>query len=409
MGTSSARWTTLTDVLASLRRRWERGEFLTALAAGAEWSPLAIPLKGPTPREISGDFAAVQEWVRAWQSRAGQGRAGLRLESESVGGRIIGSNVVPRRVWVDSYQQLWALLGVAGEVRRFGELLAAAQTDAPRLAPWMTAHPMRVLALQPEWPTIVATVLWIDAHWRPGMYLRQIDPPGVDTKFIERHRGILTDLLDCQLDDDRIDSSMPRANFVRRYGFRDKPRYVRLRALGPDVWPYGGAFSELEVRVDELALAPPRASTVYIVENEITYLAFPPANDAIVIFGSGYAMSSLTSLTWLDGRTLVYWGDIDTHGFAILNRLRVAFPLVQSMLMDRATLVAHQAQWVREMSPVNAHLDRLSADETALYRDLVEDALGPALRLEQERVRFSAILSAIKTASRRPPVVSGPA
>ena len=38
---------------------------------------------------------------------------------------------------------------------------------------------------------------------------------------------------------------------------------------------------------------------------------------------------------------LVYWGDLDTHGFAILNRLRECFPHARSMLMDRATLLAH--------------------------------------------------------------------
>ena len=65
------------------------------------------------------------------------------------------------------------------------------------------------------------------------------------------------------------------------------------------------------------------------------------------------------------------------------------------MLMDRATLLAHDSQWVREPIPVNAPLRNLRADEADLYRDLVEDALGPSLRLEQERVRFSAILEAL--------------
>lgn len=393
VSTSPADWTTWTQVLGTLRRRWARGELLALFAAGVEWTPLSIPLKGPAAREIASDFAATQQWVRAWQ-----GRTALRVENAPVGGRVIGSNTVPRRVWVDSYQQLWAVLGVTSDVRRFGELLATAQAQTPRLVPWMTTYPMKVLTLEREWPTIVATVTWIDAHWRPGMYLRQIDPPGVDTKFIERHRGILTDLLDRQLDDDRINSATPRSDFVNRYGFRDKPRYVRLRTFDPAVWAFGTPYSELTIRIDELAAAPPSASTVYIIENETTYLAFPRVSDAIVVFGSGYALSRLSALTWLADRALVYWGDIDTHGFSILNQLRAAFPHVRSMLMDRPTLVAHQTQWVREDSPINAQLDRLDAAELALYHDLVEDALGPAVRLEQERVRFSAIQSVITDA-----------
>lgn len=69
--------------------------------------------------------------------------------------------------------------------------------------------------------------------------------------------------------------------------------------------------------------------------------------------------------------------------------------------MDRDTLLAHQAQWVREPSPARRALPRLTADETAVYRDLVEDRYGPAVRLEQERVRFSLLEAALNPWRRR--------
>ena len=46
---------------------------------------------------------------------------------------------------------------------------------------------------------------------------------------------------------------------------------------------------------------------------------------------------------WLKGRPLHYWGDIDTHGFAMLDRVRAIFPAAESFLMDRETLCAHSA------------------------------------------------------------------
>ena len=46
-------------------------------------------------------------------------------------------------------------------------------------------------------------------------------------------------------------------------------------------------FSEMTVRLDELATAPRGIARVYVVENEITYLAFPLTGDAMVIFGAG--------------------------------------------------------------------------------------------------------------------------
>ncbi|BFO23151.1 hypothetical protein SHKM778_95390 (plasmid) [Streptomyces sp. KM77-8] len=53
--------------------------------------------------------------------------------------------------------------------------------------------------------------------------------------------------------------------------------------------------------------------------------------------GSGYAASLLRHLPWLADIDLWYWGDIDTHGFAILSRVRGHFPHTRSLLMDRHT------------------------------------------------------------------------
>jgi hypothetical protein len=65
------------------------------------------------------------------------------------------------------------------------------------------------------------------------------------------------------------------------------------------------------------------------------------------------------------------WGDIDTHGFVILDRLRAMFPKVRSMLMDRETLLAHRGQWVTEPSQARDVLTRLDAAETSLYQELL--------------------------------------
>ena len=77
-----------------------------------------------------------------------------------------------------------------------------------------------------------------------------------------------------------------------------------------------------------------------------------------------------------------YWGDLDTHGFAILDRLR-------AWLMDRPTLLEHQDRWGREPSPTSASLRHLTPDEAALYEDLVSDRFAERLRLEQERINWA--------------------
>lgn len=82
-------------------------------------------------------------------------------------------------------------------------------------------------------------------------------------------------------------------------------------------------------------------------------------------------------------------GDIDTHGFAILDRLRAWMPAARSVLMDRETLLAHRDRWVAEDRPASSNLTRLTPDEQDVYADLVEDRLAERVRLEQERIDWS--------------------
>jgi hypothetical protein len=92
---------------------------------------------------------------------------------------------------------------------------------------------------------------------------------------------------------------------------------------------------------------------------------------------------------------LVYWGDIDTHGFAILDGLRSRHSGAISILMDDDTLFAHRTQWVREPAPIRRALPGLTSSEAVVYHGLVEDRYGSAVRLEQERVRFSLLERAL--------------
>ena len=62
--------------------------------------------------------------------------------------------------------------------------------------------------------------------------------------------------------------------------------------------------------------------------------------------------------------------------------------------MDRETLLAHREHWGREPTPVRAELAHLHPAEAELYADLLADRYAPALRLEQERIRFGAVARA---------------
>lgn len=378
-------WTTPEEIHRRLERRWRSGEFLARFAEGRPWEPLSIPIKGPRAGELAGRFDEVRAWITRWEKID---PTLMRVEYKEVGVRTIGANRVPARVGVDGYDELWAVLRVTNQVQQFQELHAATVPRAPAIAAWMRAQPMKALEHSSHWPELIETVLWIDQHATPRTYLRQVDVPGVDTKFIERYKSVLATLLDQHLPSDRVNTEASRSDLASRYDLQGKPGYVRLRRLdGQNI----GGFTELTVRAAELTRRPDRVTRVFIVENEITYLAFPDVYNALAIHGNGYAVTALRSCAWLADTDLVYWGDIDTHGLAILDRLRSRFPNTRSMLMDRATLLEHRRHWGREPTPTNTPLEHLTTTETELYTDLIGNTLGPSIRLEQERIRFSSL------------------
>jgi hypothetical protein len=376
MSVATAQWTTPDDVAARVRRRWTDGSLLQAYADRVEFAPVDVPIRGPRPTEIGDDLGAVRDWV----ARLDAGRrddARYSLEWAAVGGRRIGRNELPVRAVVSSYPQAWALLGVGETVRRFDALLAVV-AGHPAVRAWVVAHPHKALALEADLPRIVAAYDWLDANRSSGRYLREITAPGVDTKFAEKHRAVLAAMLGV---------SPSGTGFLAGLGLRAKPELVRLRPSPSLGLP--GALSEVAVRADELADLALVPRTAVVVENEITDLSVPVPADGIVLWGKGFEVDRIGRLPWLADAEVTYWGDLDTHGFAILDRLRAWLPQTRSVLMDRETLLAHRDRWVTEDRPTAASLTHLTPSELDLYADLVRDALGDRLRLEQERIDWS--------------------
>ncbi|WP_193044287.1 Wadjet anti-phage system protein JetD domain-containing protein [Mycolicibacterium baixiangningiae] len=366
-------WSAPEDIVRRVRRRWDDGSLLRAYAHGDPFAVIEVPLRGPTSREIGDDITAVREWVAALDRDSRDGSR-YALEWKSLGGRHFGRNSLPARAIISTHDQAWRLLGVTPMVCRFDELLESAQRHPP-IHDWIVAHPHRALELAPELPRLVAAYEWLDDHRHSQRYLREISAPGVDTKFVERRRTDLAAMLGV---------SPTGTGFLADLGLRPKPTLVRLRPAPLLGLP--APLTELAVRSEELAQLDVRPRIAVIIENEISYLSAEVPDRGVVIWGKGFEVDRIGRLPWLAGVRAVYWGDIDTHGFAILDRLRAWLPEVASVLMDRATLVSHRDRWVSEDRPAKSVLTRLTPDELDLYRDLVEDSLAERVRLEQERI-----------------------
>lgn len=401
--TDRAAWSTSEAVERAVRRRWDSGELLRSYARREPFVVLGVPLRGPTAPEVGTDLDRVRRWASGLERGSRRGHA-YTLTTRTLGGRVVGRNEVPARAVVSTYEQAWHLLDVEAEVAALDHAAALTIARLPELETWVVEHPLRVVASAGSWAQVLAATGWLRDHGGRGLYLRQVDAPGVDTKFVEQHRPLLADLLDVLLPPQAVDTRRSRTReFAPRYGFAWPEPLVRLRpGSGSPRLPTRS--SEIGLRVDDLAALDLAPCRVLVVENEVTYLSVPPTAGELVVFGSGYTVGALGRVRWLAGCDLRYWGDLDTHGFAILNRLRFWFPQVRSLLMDRTTLLSHRDRWGREPSPTRARLEHLTVAEADLYRDLVEDVFGPAVRLEQERIAWSTVEEALGVVSRAEPV-----
>ena len=388
------KWTTPTGLQAQVHKLWDRGLLLASVAGGESVFPRRLALKGPDSRALGERFSEVRDWIAGLVANEGL----YRIEWRSVNHRVLGANRIPSAIWIDTLEQALGLIGKHRAAERFAGMVERTRETRAELIPWLAKRPLRALALAEEWPQLLAIIDWLSKHPRPEVYLRQVDLPGVHTKLIEGHRAVLAELFDLVLPEEAIDATHTGAfGFCRRYGFLDKPARVRFRMLDPTVRLLPMA-SDQDITLAQAAfssLAPPVA-TVFITENEINFLAFPNVRDSMVIFGAGYGFANLATVHWLQEKNILYWGDIDTHGFAILNQLRGFFPHTVSFLMDRETLLAHRQFWGSEPQPQTGDLLRLTTEEQALYDQLRQHTWGVSVRLEQEKIGFQFLAATLQ-------------
>jgi hypothetical protein len=360
--------------------------------------PLRLTLRTPSSRDLSERFDEVRAWI------ADVGRApGIRIEHRRVNHRVLGPNDVPAQAWVDALDDAIAIAGHHEEAAAIGDMARTAQRRRGEVVQLLWRRPVKMAAHAEVWDRLLDLVDWIEAHPAPGVFIRQVDLPGIHTKLIEDHRSILGELIDLAVPSAVVDPSATGVKgFERRYGFRSKPNLIRFRVLDPDRQllahqPGEGPdhVADITVDPDTFARLDPDVGTVFLVENEVNFLTFPQRADSMVIWGAGFGTERLAAAQWLEDRSLWYWGDIDTHGFAILDELRRRFPAVASFLMDERTLLEHRSRWMSEDHPESRDLPRLTPAEGELYDRLRHHRLGDSVRLEQERIGYQYLLAAI--------------
>lgn len=386
------------DIRSKALKLWETHRIQRAHLEGLSLFPWEIGIPKPTARELAEEFprlrAAIQKLEDGVRPKNGPGYS---IEYVRINHRRLGGQSLPCKAVVATLDDFLHLTGKRRQHEKFASLTRLILAERPELKPILCRRPAIVLDYADDWPRLLSVCRYFQDNPRPDLYVRQLDIPGVDTKFIEARRAIIADLLSAVLPTDAMvetGRSLSDHGFEERFGLKFEPPLIRFRMLDGNLV---GA-TDFSVPLPELRELSVRPKRVFITENKMNGLSFPECREALVIFGLGYRASSLADVPWLRESEVFYWGDIDTHGFAILSQMREFFPKMRSFLMDEETLLAHKHLWGREEAGqrFTKDLSRLTAEETALFEGLRANRWGENVRLEQERIAFGRVLEAVK-------------
>lgn len=373
-------------VALRLKQRY-RNQHRQWLMGNGQW-PLSIPLGVPNEREAREHFSGVQSWQRRWHEWRGDGEV-VWVERRWPN---LGTQQLPENLVLREPRQIARWVGETERWERAERRYASMLKRWPGLAETVTTY-FDVLAdySDDDFRCLFSMLEWLVANPDTGLYVRQLPVEGIDTKWLSARKSLVTGLL--RVIREETDDVM---GFYALTGIRREPVLMRMRLLDADTQKAAGGLRDITAPVEDLARLRLPLRVIYIVENLQTGLAFQELPGAAVFMGLGYAVDLFAEIPWLAQLPCFYWGDLDTDGFTILNRLRHYLPRTHSLLMDEATLLDHRSLWGQEeKSAANAVLPLLTAEEQKLYADLRHHRLAPRVRLEQERIPWGYAWSKI--------------
>ncbi|WP_182285143.1 Wadjet anti-phage system protein JetD domain-containing protein [Comamonas testosteroni] len=379
------------DLVAKLAQQWQSADWRERqLLGGASAWPVVLSIGQPTTQVFMGDSSLLQRHLQQWRSIEQQGPGTVQWQAR----RYRGSNdviEVPTHwqlarpsEWLAAIQQLKAPghAQIRADYTRLSTIIMAVKHNGfqcllvRRLTQWQGILTKDIISA-------AQMALQLEPGCAQGKPLRALSVQGNDSKFYERHAGLLTALLD-----ERFDKEVSRQGLTVFLGaLAEDDHWLLVVPLAPGLLP----FARQRVPASELQATQLPATRILLVENERSLHQLPQQQGTIAILGAGLNLNWLDA-PWLRERSVAYWGDLDTWGLAMLATARQHLPHLHALLMDRNTFDTHSHLAVTE--PVHAQeFPALPPEQAALDAHLRGLERG---RLEQEFLPASLVKQAVQ-------------
>ena len=301
---------------------------------------------------------------------------------------MLGTQDFPSKIKFETAEDFERFLQKTKEVADFRKNVALINGRFPELQYWIEKYPQKVIDNSEYWNDILKVLDYFSKNPQPQLYIREL-PIEVHTKFIEQHKAVVGELLDIVI---KAYINTNEKEFEKRYNLRYDEPTVRMRLLDRTLAKkFFYALDDITIPVSQFLKLQIPISKIYIVENKVNFLTFPPVANSVVIWGKGYGVASIKESELLKNTELIYWGDLDAQGFEILSQFRSYFAQVKSLLMDKTTFDKYFENDLGTPSKVNVELN-LTTEEKNLYQYIKANNY----RLEQEKIPQSYVIEHLR-------------
>ncbi len=358
------------ELAARLLRQWHNPRWREQRLLSPKAWPLELAIGRPDAGQFANEPARVLHYIQGWRKiKIGE------VEWSERKYRDAGEAVSLPSCWRLRKPSEWIRATGDARVESDYALLSRLIGNTDSLFHRLLIRQLPRIRTVPEFEILqaVRTAMRLEPGCAQGKPLRALSVADSDSKFFERHRRLLTHMLDLRFDGEV--SEMGLETFLGAVSEND--HWLLLVSLDPGLLPY----EQLRIRASELARTPLPAGHILVVENEQCLHQLPQLPDCIAVLGAGLNLNWMQA-EWLADRHLAYWGDLDTWGLAMLAKACVFQRHVKALMMDREVFERFEAKSVVEPVPYESGEPQgLTEQELSLFLDLSKRENG---RLEQE-------------------------
>lgn len=304
---------------------------------------------------------------------------GYVVNSEDINFRRTGTHSLPQSITFESFNDYISCIKQEKEWHIFLNSVQLIKDSIPQLSEWIFINPIIVIENGNLWPDLLKVCKYFLQNPKPNLYLRQL-PIDIHTKFIENNEVVVKSLLDFLIPEHKRDEF--EKTIAKRYFLKHDEPTIRLRVLDPTLKI--ATLTDLRVPLNDFKTFNIDCINVIITENKMNFLALPNLPSTVAIWsGGGFMVSYLREVEWLQNKKVLYWGDLDVHGFLMLHQIRSYFSQTESVMMDMETFNQFKSEGLVKGEPINSQtLSNLFDKESEMFIFLKQNNY----RLEQEKI-----------------------